>query len=223
MTRGNQRSHRARAGRGQPLRERLKLVCIAADQNNVCAVGHQFAADATTASACRTQDPNFCHDFTVHYVSYVCQPGSPARHFPGRRDRLGDRVGAAHRRLRVGIDPAPDSGELRRDLRLLQELQLAFFNDPVVQAGLAGVLSDIRADPALGALVYERFMAPRRRSVAAMLTRAADRGETAPIDDPARVSDILTGPLLLRALIPTIGPIDNSLIQATITAALALE
>ena len=124
---------------------------------------------------------------------------------------------------RFGIDPAPDSGELLRDLRLLQELQLAFFTDPVVQAGLAGVLSDIRADPALGALVYDRFIAPRRHSVAEMLTRAADRGEIAPIDDPARISDVLTGPLLLRALIPAIGPIDDILIETTIKAARALE
>jgi AcrR family transcriptional regulator len=121
---------------------------------------------------------------------------------------------------RFGVNPAPDSGELRRDLRLLQEIQLAFFTDPVVQAGLAGVLSDIRADPALGTVVFEGFMTPRRHSVAAMLTRAADRGEIAPIDDPARISDILTGPLLLRALIPAIGPIDNILIETTIDAAL---
>jgi uncharacterized protein YbjT (DUF2867 family) len=31
---------------------------------------------------------------------------------------------------RFGVNPAPDSGELRRDLRLLQEIQLAFFTDP---------------------------------------------------------------------------------------------
>ncbi|MGH3767614.1 MAG: TetR-like C-terminal domain-containing protein [Pseudonocardiaceae bacterium] len=123
---------------------------------------------------------------------------------------------------RFGVDPAPDTGDLRRDLRLVQELQLAFFTDPVVEAGLAGVLSDIRADPALGTVVHERFIAPRRRSVAAMLSRAADRGEIAPIDDPARISDILTGPLLLRATIPAIGPIDNTLIETTIKAALAL-
>jgi AcrR family transcriptional regulator len=122
---------------------------------------------------------------------------------------------------RFGTDPAPDSGQLRRDLRVLQELQLAFFTDPVVQAGLAGVLSDIHSDPTLGAVVYERFIAPRRQSVAAMLSRAVDRGEIAPIADPARISDILTGPLLLRALVPAIGPIDDVLIQATIDAALA--
>src|SRR5580658_4984322 len=31
---------------------------------------------------------------------------------------------------RFGFDPAPDSGELRQDLQLLQQLQRAFFADP---------------------------------------------------------------------------------------------
>jgi AcrR family transcriptional regulator len=119
------------------------------------------------------------------------------------------------------FDPAPDSGELATDLRLVQELQAAFFADPVVQAGLAGILSDIRSDPGLAAVVFERFIAPRRQSVAAMLDRAARRNEIAPVADAARISDILTGPLLLRALIPTIGPIDDVLIDTTIDAAFA--
>src|SRR5262245_22977850 len=43
---------------------------------------------------------------------------------------------------RFGVDPAPDTGDLRRDLRLLQELQRNFFAAPVVQRALAGMLSD---------------------------------------------------------------------------------
>lgn len=122
---------------------------------------------------------------------------------------------------RFGSDPAPDSGQLRRDLHQLQEIQRSFFADPLVQAGLAGVLSDFVADDDLGAVLYDRFMAPRRRSVAAMLTRAADRGEIAPVDRPDIVSDLLTGPLLLRAVLPVIGPIDDRLLDATIEAAMA--
>jgi AcrR family transcriptional regulator len=121
---------------------------------------------------------------------------------------------------RFGFDPAPDSGDLRTDLQLLQELQRAFFADPVIQAALAGALSDIAAADDLGRVFYERFMAPRRRSVAAMLTRAADRGEIAPVDRPDIVSDLLTGPLLLRSVLPIIGPLDESLLTATVEAAM---
>jgi AcrR family transcriptional regulator len=121
---------------------------------------------------------------------------------------------------RFGVDPAPDSGNLRQDLRLIQELQRNFFNDPVIQAALAGVLSDAHADDDLGAVFYERFMAPRRASVAAMLARAADRDEIPPPAQPSIISDLLTGPLLLRAVIPAIGPIDDALLDTTIEAAL---
>jgi AcrR family transcriptional regulator len=122
---------------------------------------------------------------------------------------------------RFGFDPAPDSGELRRDLQLLQQLQCAFFADRVVRAALAGVLSDITSDQDLSTAFYERFMAPRRRSVAAMLDRAAERGQIDPVEEPRIISDLLTGPLLLRAVLPAIGPIDDRLIAETVNAALS--
>jgi hypothetical protein len=121
---------------------------------------------------------------------------------------------------RFGSDPAPNSGQLRRDLLLLQQLQREFFAHSVIQVGLAGVLSELTTDDNLGTLFYERFMAPRRRSVVAMLGRAADRGEIAPLEQPDIVSDLLTGPLLLRAVLPIIGPIDDTLLMATVEAAL---
>jgi AcrR family transcriptional regulator len=119
-----------------------------------------------------------------------------------------------------GSDPAPNSGQLRRDLLLLQRLQRDFFSHPVIKAGLAGVLSDFTADDNLGTVFYEQFMAPRRRSVVAMLARAVDRGEIAPVEQPDIVSDLLTGPLLLRAVLPTVGPMDDALLAATVDAAM---
>jgi AcrR family transcriptional regulator len=121
---------------------------------------------------------------------------------------------------RFGTAPAPDTGDLRRDIEHVQALQRVFFADAIVRAGLAGVLGDTYAEPTLGAVMYDRFLAPRRQSVAAMLARAVDRGQIAAVDDPARISDILTGPLLLRALVPAIGPIDDALIAITVDAAL---
>jgi AcrR family transcriptional regulator len=121
---------------------------------------------------------------------------------------------------RFGSDPAPNSGQLRRDLLLLQRLQREFFADPVIKAALAGVLSDLTTDDSLGTVFYERFMAPRRSSVVAMLAHAVDRGEIAPVERPDIVSDLLTGPLLLRAVLPTIGPIDDALLAATVEAAI---
>ena len=67
----------------------------------------------------------------------------------------------------------------------------------------------------------QRHVKQRRCSVAAMLARAADRDEIAPPSQPGVISDLLTGPLLLRAALPPIGPIDDTLVNATIEAALA--
>jgi AcrR family transcriptional regulator len=122
--------------------------------------------------------------------------------------------------FRFGTSPASDTGDLRRDLEQIQALQRDFFADAVVRAGLAGLLSDTYADPSLGVVLYDRFLAPRRDSVAAMLGRAAARGQIAPVDDPAMISDILTGPLLFRALVPAIGSIDDALINTTVDTAL---
>jgi hypothetical protein len=53
-----------------------------------------------------------------------------------------------------------------------------------------------------------------------MLARAVDRGEIAPVEQPDIVSDLLTGPLLLRAVLPTVGPMDDALLAATVEAAM---
>jgi AcrR family transcriptional regulator len=123
---------------------------------------------------------------------------------------------------RFGVDPAPNTGSLRGDLLELQHRQVEFFADPVVEAALAGTLRDIIAEPQLSTAFHERFMAPRRRSVAAMLDRARARGEIAAGIDPGVISDVLTGPLLLRSLLPALGEPDEILVQATVTAAIAI-
>jgi hypothetical protein len=53
-----------------------------------------------------------------------------------------------------------------------------------------------------------------------MLARAVERAEIMPVKHPGVVSDLLTGPLLLRAVLPNIGPIDDALLEATVEAAL---
>jgi AcrR family transcriptional regulator len=121
---------------------------------------------------------------------------------------------------RFGINPAPSNGDLRTDLCQLQQRQREFFDDPVTRAALAGLLTDFGTDDVLAAQFYERFISPRRASVVAMLNRAAARGEIAPVEQPELISDLLTGPLLLRTVLPAIGTIDDAIIEATVDAAL---
>lgn len=173
-----------------------------------------------TAIANATEAVLLSHGYSAVNIDRIAKMAGTTRATIYRRAKAPGELVVALLVSRFGIDPAPDSGDLREDLRLVQELQRQFFMDPTVQAALAGVLSDVRDDSRLGELFYERFMEPRRRSVAAMLTRAADRGEIAAPAHPAVISDLLTGPLLLRAALPPIGPIDDALVNATIEAAL---
>jgi AcrR family transcriptional regulator len=173
-----------------------------------------------TAIANATEAVLLSHGYSAVNIDRVAKLAGTTRAAIYRRAKTPGELVVALLVSRFGIDPVPDSGNLRDDLRLIQELQRDFFVDPVVQAALAGVLSDLRDDDSLGEVFYARFMEPRRRSVAAMLARAADRDEIAPPSQPGVISDLLTGPLLLRAAVPPIGPIDDTLVDATIEAAL---
>jgi AcrR family transcriptional regulator len=165
--------------------------------------------------------------------SVLLQDGYPAISIDRIARMAGTTRAAVYRRVRspselvvrlatsrFGVDPAPCNDDLRTDLRQLQQLQREFFADPVTRAALAGLLTGIGTDEALAALFHERFIAPRRASVVAMLDRAAARGEIAPVERPELISDLLTGPLLLRTVVPAIGAIDDAIIEATVEAAL---
>lgn len=173
-----------------------------------------------TAIANATETVLLSHGYSTVNIDRVAKMAGTTRAAIYRRAKTPGELVVALLVSRFGLDPASDSGNLRDDLRAIQELQRHFFTDPMVQAGLAGVLSDLRNDDQLAEVFYARFMEPRRRSVAALLARAADRGEIPQPAHPGVISDLLTGPLLLRAALPPIGPIDDVLIEATIEAAL---
>jgi AcrR family transcriptional regulator len=120
---------------------------------------------------------------------------------------------------RFGLDPAPDTGSLRGDLLAVQRNQVEFFADPLVMRTLPGLLDEAASDTELGSQFFDAFVAPRRQSTARALQRAVQRGETRPGFDTDWICDLLTGPLLMRAFLPT-GSIDEKLAQLTVDAAL---
>jgi AcrR family transcriptional regulator len=175
-----------------------------------------------TAIANATEAVLLSHGYSAVNIDRVAKLAGTTRAAIYRRAKTRGELVVALLVSRFGIDPASDSGDLREDLRLIQEVQRDFFVDPMVQAALAGVLNDLKDDDELGEVFYAHFMEPRRRSVATMLARAAARDEIAPPSQPGVISDLLTGPLLLRAALPPIGPIDDTLVNATIEAALTV-
>ncbi|HUI58996.1 MAG TPA: TetR/AcrR family transcriptional regulator [Steroidobacteraceae bacterium] len=99
----------------------------------------------------------------------------------------------------LGDNPAPDTGDLRRDLVSAVKTLWAAFRGPLGQA-LGGLVGEMAQDPELAALIREDVLAARRRSMRAAFARALDRGEVRDDLDIELVLDMLTGPFYYRAL-----------------------
>jgi AcrR family transcriptional regulator len=97
--------------------------------------------------------------------------------------------------------PAIDTGSLRRDLIAVQRRQVALMNAPDTRRITAGLVADLSADPELGEIYVNQYLAPRRALVWQVLQRGVDRGELAADVDMAFVYDLLIGPLFMRAVV----------------------
>ena len=124
-------------------------------------------------------------------------------------------------RDRFGTDPGVDTGDLERDLRTIQLHRLDLFNHPLVIRGLPGLLDDLSLQPEASVRFVDNFLGPRRAATSRAVERAIERGDLDPAVDPEWISDLLTGPLLMRALLPGLQVIDERLIEDTIRAAMS--
>lgn len=113
-----------------------------------------------------------------------------------------------------------NTGSLPRDLKLVQEDQLAFFMDPMVRRSMPGFLGALRSDTKQSDIFWENFMKPRRDAVKEILGRAHTRGEITSNYDPNWICDLITGPFFVRITVPNAGPINQDLVKKTINTAL---
>ncbi|MFT4232896.1 MAG: TetR/AcrR family transcriptional regulator [Leucobacter sp.] len=121
---------------------------------------------------------------------------------------------------RHGTDEDIDTGSLVGDLTEVQRRQRILFTDPVVTRGFTGWLAHLEADPEVGAPFFRDYLAPRRAYTRIILDRAVARGEIDAAGDPAWIADLLTGPLIMRVVIPGLPPIDEELLSQSIHAVL---
>lgn len=121
---------------------------------------------------------------------------------------------------RHGTDEDVDTGALVDDLVEVQRRQQQLFTDPVITRGLAGWLADIEADPEAGMPFLREYLAPRRAYTKVILDRARNRREIAAAADPEWIADLLTGPLVMRVVMPGLPAIDDLFVAQTIHAAL---
>lgn len=121
---------------------------------------------------------------------------------------------------RHGIDHDVDTGSLASDLYDIQRREVLVFSDPFVLGSVGPGFERLRNAPEAARPFTERYLTPRRRHLHAVVERAVRRGEVVPDADPDWVADVLTGPLIMRALLPMIPPIDDALVRRTVENAL---
>lgn len=121
----------------------------------------------------------------------------------------------------IDLEKLFDTGDLRGDLMAIQWDQLEFFSHPLISRAMPGFLATLRSDDELRASFVEKFLSPRRQATGLILERAALRGEISDEFDTDWICDLLTGPFVFRVQIPEAGPIDDSLVNSTVTAAVS--
>ena len=121
---------------------------------------------------------------------------------------------------RFGVDTDVDTGTLAGDLLEIQIRQSELFNHPLTRSVLAGFLDHLTANPEDGKPFVEGYLGPRRAYTSVLLARAVERGEIPEGADPAYVADLLTGPVIMRGLMPGMPPIDQDLVRRTVITAL---
>lgn len=121
---------------------------------------------------------------------------------------------------RHGTDEDINTGSLIGDLIEVQLRQHRLFTDPVITRGLAGWLAHVDNSPEAGTPFFRDYLTPRRAYTHVILDHARNRGEVTTDVDADWIADLLTGPLLMRALLPGLPPIDSTLIAQSIHAAL---
>ena len=113
----------------------------------------------------------------------------------------------------------PDTGSLRRDLRILAGQLVVIFSDPLVVAMNGAIASG--TDPELAEVAVEHWT-PLFDEISRTLERAAERGETSATIDPGLLSYLLVSPLLVQTVLLHVTPSPRFVAQlADIVAAAA--
>lgn len=121
------------------------------------------------------------------------------------------------------LETVSEAGSLRRDLALFASAVAASAAREHLRRSVAGLVAASHADPEVGRLFRERFVAPSRLALRTVLERAVSRGELDPDLDAEVVLDALLGAIWYRALISG-GRLDDAYAEslaAALTAGLA--
>lgn len=148
-------------------------------------------------------------------------------------DRAGTNKPAFYRRFRRLADVVPlallalnqdlddiDTESLVKDLAEFQRRQRLLFSAPLITRGLPGWLAEVSSTPDHAMPFIKQFQAPRRETLRSIVQRATTRGEITPPINVEWVTDVLTAPLMMRAIIPGLPRIDDRLVRQSVHTAL---
>ena len=113
------------------------------------------------------------------------------------------------------IDPTTDTGSLEGDLLALQRDQVEMFSEPLTRRLLPLLIRENATDPSAAEAFATTFLLPRREAFVRMVDRAVARGEIGPVADHDGVLALVAGPMLIRTLLPAMGPVDDDLARST--------
>ena len=114
----------------------------------------------------------------------------------------------------AGIDPVPETGDIRADMRAhIAANATAFRAD--ARSSLRTLLADVVVDDEARADLADRYTLPRLRDVAATINRAKQRGDLAPNLDADVAAKAITGTLIYHALILD-QDVDDALLDALV-------
>ena len=103
-------------------------------------------------------------------------------------------------RIIVNI-PVPDTGSVRRDLRILLDQTGRLYRDRATAGLLSGLVAAVHRSPRIADAVRVHLVGPRQKAFAAVLARGVARGELRRGLDAALVTDMISGALFYRVLL----------------------
>ncbi|MFY7066273.1 TetR/AcrR family transcriptional regulator [Nocardiopsis changdeensis] len=98
------------------------------------------------------------------------------------------------------LGPDRDTGTLRSDLGELLHDKATALDGPSGQL-LRAILGEAAHNRALADVLVSEYVAPLQDRVAAIVARAADRGEIPPVEDPVVVGELVIGPMVTHTFL----------------------
>ncbi|MEV6432697.1 TetR/AcrR family transcriptional regulator [Nocardia sp. NPDC051463] len=173
---------------------------------------------AVLAAARELLDETGYADLSIGQIATRAGIHRPAiyRRWPSKRHLVVDVVADL-----LGLQPTPDTGDLRADLTIAMRNLVAALRDTSLHQVLPALVADLANDRALRAHFLATVFEPRRRTTATALASAIRRGEIDQNLDLDFLLDAIAAPIYYRALFGHL-PLTDALADQSVAAVLRI-